>query len=331
CSRAIWGRRASSCPSPTPPAARGAPASTSTSRPAPAATRAATPSSRRPSGARRPARTASPGPVWSTASTRPSARWRCRTPPGRGRRWRSNRCGRRCSGRSRSHEGGARRADREPVGRAPRDIARRRPGCRPREHSGPREPPAPPAARPGRELAAVPARRARPDLLPDLQLRADVRRADRVQGFHRHQGDHRQPLGRVRELRTLLRLVLLLAAAAQHPGAQPLPDAAVPAADHPRARAERAAQQVLQTVLPDAKVDGPYRLPLNSFAIAPAIMPSVVFPFMLDFVGVIYVGFGRALLMRNVLNVSRTDIIPTFVYESGRLQGQYSSAASVGL
>src|SRR5699024_6949375 len=58
CSRAIWGRRASSCPSPTPPAAPGAPASTSTSRPAPAATRAATPSSRRPSGARRPARTA---------------------------------------------------------------------------------------------------------------------------------------------------------------------------------------------------------------------------------------------------------------------------------
>src|SRR5699024_12002786 len=103
----------------------------------------------------------------------------------------------------------------------------------------------------GGELAAVPAGRTRADLLPDLQLRADVRRADRVQGLHRQQGDHRQPLDRAGELRTVLRLLLLLAAAAQHPGAQPLPDAAVPAADHPRTRTERAAQQVVQTVLAD--------------------------------------------------------------------------------
>lgn len=80
-----------------------------------------------------------------------------------------------------------------------------------------------------------------------------------------------------------------------------------------------------------AQVDGANRLQRIWHVNIPAIMPTVVILFILDFGSFMAVGFEKALLMNNSLNAEASDIIQTFVYETGLLEGQYSYAAAVGL
>lgn len=80
-----------------------------------------------------------------------------------------------------------------------------------------------------------------------------------------------------------------------------------------------------------AEVDGANRLQRIRHVNIPAIMPTVMVLFILDFGSFMSVGFEKVLLMNNSLNSSTSDVIQTFVYETGLLQGQYSYAAAVGL
>ncbi|MGO1199802.1 MAG: ABC transporter permease [Dermabacteraceae bacterium] len=80
-----------------------------------------------------------------------------------------------------------------------------------------------------------------------------------------------------------------------------------------------------------AEVDGANRLQRIRHVNIPAIMPTVVILFILDFGSFMSVGFEKVLLMSNTLNASTSDVIQTFVYRTGLLQGQYSYAAAVGL
>ncbi|MGO2537242.1 ABC transporter permease [Brachybacterium tyrofermentans] len=80
-----------------------------------------------------------------------------------------------------------------------------------------------------------------------------------------------------------------------------------------------------------AEVDGASRLQRIRHVNIPAILPTVVILFILDFGSFMSVGFEKVLLMSNSLNAETSDIIQTFVYKSGLLQGQYSYAAAVGL
>ena len=80
-----------------------------------------------------------------------------------------------------------------------------------------------------------------------------------------------------------------------------------------------------------AQVDGANRQQRIRHVNLPAIMPTVVILFILDFGSFMSVGFEKVLLMTNSLNASTADVIQTFVYETGLLQGQYSYAAAVGL
>ncbi|MGO1286377.1 MAG: ABC transporter permease, partial [Brachybacterium sp.] len=80
-----------------------------------------------------------------------------------------------------------------------------------------------------------------------------------------------------------------------------------------------------------AQVDGANRLQRIRHVNIPAIMPTVVILLILDFGSFMAVGFEKALLMNNTLNAEASDIIQTFVYETGLLEGQYSYAAAVGL
>ena len=43
------------------------------------------------------------------------------------------------------------------------------------------------------------------------------------------------------------------------------------------------------------------------------------------------IGFEKVLLMQNTLNSETSDIIQTFVYQTGILEGRYSFAAAIGL
>lgn len=80
-----------------------------------------------------------------------------------------------------------------------------------------------------------------------------------------------------------------------------------------------------------AEVDGANRLQRILHVNIPAIMPTMVVLFILDFGSFMSVGFEKVLLMNNTLNAETSDVIQTFVYNAGLLQGQYSYAAAVGL
>jgi putative aldouronate transport system permease protein len=80
-----------------------------------------------------------------------------------------------------------------------------------------------------------------------------------------------------------------------------------------------------------AEVDGAGRLQRIRHVNLPAIAPTVVVLFILDFGSFMSVGFEKVLLMTNSLNADTSDVIQTFVYKAGLLQGQYSYAAAVGL
>jgi putative aldouronate transport system permease protein len=63
----------------------------------------------------------------------------------------------------------------------------------------------------------------------------------------------------------------------------------------------------------------------------PGILPTVVILLILNTGRVMSVGFEKAFLMQNALNLDKSEIIATYVYKMGLLNAQYSFAAAVGL
>jgi putative aldouronate transport system permease protein len=63
----------------------------------------------------------------------------------------------------------------------------------------------------------------------------------------------------------------------------------------------------------------------------PGILPTIVILLVLNLGRVMSVGFEKAYLMQNALNIDRSEIIATYVYKVGLLDAQYSFSASVGL
>ncbi|RFA36750.1 sugar ABC transporter permease [Virgibacillus dokdonensis] len=80
-----------------------------------------------------------------------------------------------------------------------------------------------------------------------------------------------------------------------------------------------------------AKVDGATRLQRITHINIPSILPTIVVLFILNIGSFMTVGFEKVLLMQNNLNMSTSDVIQTFVYQTGLLEGQYSFAAAIGL
>lgn len=80
-----------------------------------------------------------------------------------------------------------------------------------------------------------------------------------------------------------------------------------------------------------ARVDGATRMQRVLHINIPSIMPTVIILFILNMGNFMQIGFEKVLLMQNTLNSETSDIIQTFVYETGILEGQYSFAAAIGL
>ncbi|OZU88293.1 sugar ABC transporter permease [Virgibacillus indicus] len=80
-----------------------------------------------------------------------------------------------------------------------------------------------------------------------------------------------------------------------------------------------------------AKVDGATRLQRIMNINIPSILPTIVVLFILNIGKFMSIGFEKVLLMQNTLNSETSDIIQTFVYQTGLLEGQYSFAAAIGL
>ena len=63
----------------------------------------------------------------------------------------------------------------------------------------------------------------------------------------------------------------------------------------------------------------------------PTILPTIVTMLILNCGQVMSIGFEKAFLMQNSLNIGMSEIIPTYVYKMGLINAQYGFSTAVGL
>lgn len=80
-----------------------------------------------------------------------------------------------------------------------------------------------------------------------------------------------------------------------------------------------------------ATVDGASRIQRIIHINIPAILPTIIVLFILNMGSFMAIGFEKVLLLQNSLNSETSDVIATFVYQTGILEGQYSFSTAIGL
>lgn len=80
-----------------------------------------------------------------------------------------------------------------------------------------------------------------------------------------------------------------------------------------------------------ATIDGASRVQKIRHVSLPGIFPTIITLFILRIGHLMSIGFEKALLMQNTLNMASGEIISTLVYKIGIQQGDFSYAAAVGL
>ena len=80
-----------------------------------------------------------------------------------------------------------------------------------------------------------------------------------------------------------------------------------------------------------AMVDGASKLQRTLYIDIPGIMPTAVIMLILNMGRIMSVGFEKAYLMQNTLNISASEIISTYVYKVGLLNAQFSLSTAIGL
>lgn len=80
-----------------------------------------------------------------------------------------------------------------------------------------------------------------------------------------------------------------------------------------------------------AKIDGASRLQRIWNVDLPGIMPTAVVLLVLGVGNTMAIGFEKAYLLQNYLNLEQSEIIPTYVYKTGLINADFSMATAVGL
>ncbi|GIH24400.1 sugar ABC transporter permease [Acrocarpospora phusangensis] len=80
-----------------------------------------------------------------------------------------------------------------------------------------------------------------------------------------------------------------------------------------------------------AKIDGATRLQRIRYVDLPGIMPTAVIMLILAVGNMMAIGFEKAYLLQNNLNLAQSEIIPTYVYKTGLINADFSMASAVGL
>jgi putative aldouronate transport system permease protein len=80
-----------------------------------------------------------------------------------------------------------------------------------------------------------------------------------------------------------------------------------------------------------ARVDGATRWQKILHVDIPGILPTAMIVLVLGVGNVMAIGFEKAYLFQNSLNVSQSEIIPTYTYKVGLLSADFSQAAAIGL
>jgi ABC-type polysaccharide transport system permease subunit len=80
-----------------------------------------------------------------------------------------------------------------------------------------------------------------------------------------------------------------------------------------------------------AKIDGATRLRRIWHVDLPGIMPTAVIILVLGVGNIMSIGFEKAFLLQNPLNLAQSEIIATYVYKTGLLNADFSMATAIGL
>ncbi|GAB2607939.1 ABC transporter permease [Pseudactinotalea suaedae] len=85
------------------------------------------------------------------------------------------------------------------------------------------------------------------------------------------------------------------------------------------------------TLYEAAKVDGASRLQKIRHIDLPGILPTATVVLILGVGNVMAIGFEKAFLFQNTLNLSQSEIIATYTYRIGLLNADFSQASAIGL
>lgn len=85
------------------------------------------------------------------------------------------------------------------------------------------------------------------------------------------------------------------------------------------------------TLYEAAVVDGASRFQKIIHISIPGIIPTIIVLFILRIGSIMEIGFEKAYLMQNTVNMETSEIISTFIYKNGIQKGQFSYSAAVGL
>lgn len=80
-----------------------------------------------------------------------------------------------------------------------------------------------------------------------------------------------------------------------------------------------------------AQVDGASKWKMILHIDIPGILPTVVMMLIMQIGKIMNLGFQKAFLMQNNLNLEASEIIATYVYKVGLMDAQYSYSAAIGL
>lgn len=80
-----------------------------------------------------------------------------------------------------------------------------------------------------------------------------------------------------------------------------------------------------------AKIDGASKLKTILYIDIPGILPTIVTLFILRTGSFMNIGFQKAFLLQNPLNIEASEIIATYVYKIGLIQSQFSYSTAIGL
>lgn len=86
-----------------------------------------------------------------------------------------------------------------------------------------------------------------------------------------------------------------------------------------------------QEQLEAAKIDGCSRFDIVRYIKLPSILPTIVTMEVLRLGQLFSVGADKMLLIQNAMNISKSEVLSTYVYKVGLLNGQYGFGTAVGM
>jgi len=84
-------------------------------------------------------------------------------------------------------------------------------------------------------------------------------------------------------------------------------------------------------VVEAARIDGANRLQIIRHVNIPGILPTIAITFIMRTGGLLSIGHTKIFLLQNDLNLDASQVISTYVYNIGLVDGQYSYSTAIGL